>query len=646
MNNTQQQQPLCELEDFERAVYARDYEGATLLLIQALQGFEQKTWDLVTVSDAGVARNRRKSSAKQLLTRFCSAATALICDPNWQLNRQGFEYLLLYKRYLVTLFAATDFIDMRHCLEFIGERKSDSRVQYRNEGDFFKVILACTASTGRDLVNNLLAALPVELAYLFWLSLLDNEMVLSDDADQTRNDVLAFIDRFSNVMPSDTAIHRTVNTWMFLSYMNNPDKHRVKITLNKIIKNYCQKQGAKQPFISRQRTLKKRPILLVACERFTSNHAMFRCYGRAIAGLKEHFHLVLLSAEHRVDANSLKLFDEQVILPRETKIKQIKSVISQVLAIAPDIIYYPSLGMESWAVGLAQFRLAPIQMMTMGHPATSYSEHIDYLFAEASTLGDPNCVNETVLHVEDGTFALSMGSLTAKAESVIRRNPEVVRIAVPSIAYKLNPSVLNACQSIAEQCSRPVEFHFFPNLSGVNHLAIALRLEEIMPCVVHENMHYNNYMACLSQCDLVLSPFPFGNTNGFIDSARLALPIVCLDGPEAHSHTDYAFSERVGLPEFCRANSISDYVAAAVRLVDDDPLRVTISEQLQALDIDQLLFGAASEHKRKDMNDLFLWVYQQHEVIQAQGQHFWSVDDRLAFKPVVQATPAVSVSEA
>ena len=628
------------LEDFERAVYSRDYERATVLLIQSLAGFEQGTWDLVTIDARGVSRNRKSGSAKALLTRLCSAVTAFMCDPNLVLSRQGFELLLFYKRYLITVFAATDFADLRHCLEFIGHRKSDTNVSYSSDAELYKAILCSSATTGVDLINGLLQGLPLDLAFLFWLSLLDNEMVLTPDADSTRNQVIEHSSRFSSIIASDAAIHRVVNTWMFCSYMNNPRKHQIKIPLNKIIKNYCQANGAKQPFISSQRVLKNKPTLLVACERFNSGHAMFRCYGRAVASLKRDFKLVLLAAGNRVDRTSAEIFDETILLKKGEGVKAIKSTISKVIKLSPDMIYFPSLGMDAWVVALAQYRLAPIQMMTMGHPATSYCEHIDYLFAEASTLGDVRCVQETCLHVEDGTFAMSKGSLTYDAQANIRVNPEVIKVAVPSIAYKLNPSVLNACQEIVKRSNRPVEFHFFPNMTSVNHLAISLRLQEIMPCIVHENMHYNQYMATLNSCDMVLSPFPFGNTNGFIDSVRMALPIICLDGPEAHSRTDVALSQRFGLPEFCRTDTLEQYIDAAIKIIDDDEIRVGISNDLKEKDVDAILYHQTQANPCEDMIKMFNWVYRYHEVIGKQDKHLWTVAERLAFTPEIDVCPS------
>ncbi len=618
-----------DLEDLERAVYNRDYENATLLLLKALQGFEQKTWDFVTLQDDGGAiRNRNKSRSKILLTRFCAAATALLSDPGLVLSRGGFEYLMLFKRYLDTVFAATDFADMSHILALIGEKTADDKVSYKNESEFLKVMVACSANSGAEILTELLNALPKELAFLFWLSLLDNEMVLTETSDHARNSLLHHGEKFASIVPSDTAMIRLVNTWMFCSYMNNPEKHNIKIHLNKIVKNYCQKKGAKQPFISKERVLKDKPTILVVCERYTSDHAMYRCYGRAISKLNKYFKTVFMSLPKRFDKKSIADFDETVILENKGVVVDIKPIIGAIVKQAPDIIFYPSIGMEAWVVSCAQYRLAPIQMMTMGHPATSHCENIDYFVGEEGFTGDASRWSETGVEVKKGTLAFSLGSLNCDIYPHINKNPETLKIAVPSIAYKLNPAVLSICKYVYETSKKNVEFHFFPNMSGINYAAIKLRLTEILPCTVYENMPYKNYMAVLSNCDIAFSPFPFGNTNGFIDCARLAIPVICLDGPETHSHIDSELSSRIGLPEFCRANSIDEYNAAAIQLIENESLRIELSQYLLDKDIDQFLFDASNDDVVEDLAELCYWVYQNHEAIQAEDIQLWNVSDR------------------
>ena len=64
------------------------------------------------------------------------------------------------------------------------------------------------------------------------------------------------------------------------------------------------------------------------------------------------------------------------------------------------------------------------------------------------------------------------------------------------------------------------------------------------------------------------------NTFTVLDkSYDLGLPGVCLDGPESHAHTDGAIYARLGFPACLNARSIDDYVAQAVRLIDDGDWR-------------------------------------------------------------------------
>lgn len=631
------QDPECDLEHFERAVYARDYKKATDLLIQSLISIERRTWDLVVLGDEGAERSRNDRAGRKLLTRFCGAITTLFADPAYNLPRDKFELMVAFKRYLVTVFAATPYDDMVHLLDFIGTHGANGKVEYTSQSDFFKIIMACTASFGKEMVLELLRVLPKDLGFLLWLSLLDNEMVLTEEGNQIRAEALAFGERFESVIPSDTAVSRAINTWMFCSYLNVDNKHDVKKHLNNLIKRYAQKRGAKQPYVSQQRTLKdltqEKPVLLVIAERFTSNHAMYRCYGPLVESLSGKFKLVLLSIEKKVDEKSLAMFDQSIVLGKEDSIKNIKAFIGEVFKLKPDMIFYPSIGMETWSIGLAQYRLAPIQVMSLGHPATTHLDNIDYVITEESFIADPDTFSETVVALQDGAIAFTEGAQSAPVPAVINRCQNLVKIAVPSISYKLNSELLDACKAINEGSSRPVEFHFYPNMAGINYLSIRTQLQNILPCVVHESKSYEEYINSLNQCDLVLSPFPFGNTNGLVDSVRQGLPVVCRDGREAHSHYDSVLSKRVGLPEFCSAQTTQDYIAAAIKLVDDEDLRVQVSEGLLATDINSIVYGQHF-NTQADGVALFAWLYENHEAIAADGRHYWPVAERTAFNKV------------
>jgi predicted O-linked N-acetylglucosamine transferase (SPINDLY family) len=98
--------------------------------------------------------------------------------------------------------------------------------------------------------------------------------------------------------------------------------------------------------------------------------------------------------------------------------------------------------------------------------------------------------------------------------------------------------------------------------------------------VIHPIMPYQDYMARINECDLYLNPFPFGNTNGIVDVTALGLVGVCKTGPEVLEHIDEALFRRLGLPEWLIAETVDEYVQAAVRLMTDDELRLSLREGL------------------------------------------------------------------
>jgi predicted O-linked N-acetylglucosamine transferase (SPINDLY family) len=92
-----------------------------------------------------------------------------------------------------------------------------------------------------------------------------------------------------------------------------------------------------------------------------------------------------------------------------------------------------------------------------------------------------------------------------------------------------------------------------------------------------------------------VNPFPFGNTNGIVDTIRQGLPGTCMTGAEVHSHIDEALFKRLGMPSWTITKTIEEYVKAAVRLAEKPAEREKIARQLLKTDADALLFrGDAS----------------------------------------------------
>ena len=112
---------------------------------------------------------------------------------------------------------------------------------------------------------------------------------------------------------------------------------------------------------------------------------------------------------------------------------------------------------------------------------------------------------------------------------------------------------------------------------------------------IYAHQPYPDYLATFSRCDMFLSPFPFGNTNGITDAVTVGLPGVCKTGPEVFEHIDEALFRRVGLPDWSIAASVEGYVAAAIRLADDYAERAALYQRLERPERLNALFEGSPE---------------------------------------------------
>jgi hypothetical protein len=75
----------------------------------------------------------------------------------------------------------------------------------------------------------------------------------------------------------------------------------------------------------------------------------------------------------------------------------------------------------------------------------------------------------------------------------------------------------------------------------------------------------------------------------------------------------------------------NEYIAAALRVIDNDAERVALSRKILALDVESLISGDATTPLRTDVVDAMWWIYQHHEAIKASG--------RKVFRAAVRTRP-------
>jgi hypothetical protein len=174
-----------------------------------------------------------------------------------------------------------------------------------------------------------------------------------------------------------------------------------------------------------------------------------------------------------------------------------------------------------------------------------------------------------------------------------------------------------------------VEFHVFPNVSGLELLSTQRLFKRYLPgSIIYPIKRYNDYLADVNACDINLSPFPFGGLNGVVDSFRQGIPLITLEGPDLPARLDSMMLRRLGMPEWMIAQNEDEYIAAALRVIDNDAERVALSRKILALDVESVISGDATTPLRSDVVDAMWWIYQHHEAIKASGRKVFRAADR------------------
>lgn len=124
-----------------------------------------------------------------------------------------------------------------------------------------------------------------------------------------------------------------------------------------------------------------------------------------------------------------------------------------------------------------------------------------------------------------------------KVDYLFREEPEVVNIGIAATTMKLNPTFLETLRIIQDKAKVKIHFHFALGQSfGITHPYIKWFIEQHLgdSVTAHAHAPYNEYLNILRHCDMMLNPFPFGNTNGIIDMVTLGLVGVCKTGAETY----------------------------------------------------------------------------------------------------------------
>lgn len=588
------------LEAIEKAVYSRNYERAGVLFLESLRRLK------MGAEFVGYVPEPRMKGI--LYTRYCSAVVTLLADPNFKLSGPGFDHLAAEHAVTDLVFRASVYGSSDHMLPQMAANPTEtdrSKLKLEDGGALLKFLLTYSLRSAFGLNFEETFKRSPQITLPMWAGMSSALLTVAVQAFERREALLGMHDIFKDAKLVDGAMPTLSDAYMYCSYGVRPDKHAMKATVHRLFyKRLREHAPSKERLASRRAraleglTTGRKPRLLVAAEWWTSLHAMFRCYAPIIRQLRAHYYVIGMSRAIDTDEVAKQEFDEWHEVP--TKDVDLGKLIRDVDALEPDVIYYPSLGMALWWVALASLRMASVQVMTLGHPASSQSPAMDYVIAEPECIGDPALFTEEVIPIPFGSARFIMRADATFPEPEWDASPETVEVAVPAMLCKLNAPFMAVLRRIQETSKRKVRFHMFINMQGLNLFQAAREIREWLPdSRVYERSSYNEYLGHMRKCQLHLCTFPFGGTNSNIDSMLLGIPIVAMEGPQPHERFDAMMVRRAGLPEYLVAKSADDYVETAVRLIEGDDERNGLHDLLQATDLEALFFGEPPESDRE-----------------------------------------------
>ena len=608
------EEAVFSLDHFEQLVYTRQHVKACIQLITALALLRRQHGDLdKSFVASGMTGLPPAAQRQRFCTRLASAASSLFADPQFELPPACLGLFLALHEWLGLVFCATTFGNADHVARHLNPRGA-ADAQFL-AGDRFVEKLCVLYSTDSELELNFAAlwAYDKVLAAGLALALMSPVFNGSANAHLKREALIEWLPgklrQIDNLDDLPSAVLH--NAYMFCSYADTPRRHEIKRDINVLVRRKLAQMGLTDfsathlpavvlaggggagagagdaaPGSAKRGTRRgsgEKPLMMVVLEWFGGAHSIYRTHSRTLEAAREHFEVVGFGFGYAVDDAGRAVFDRFIELEKPDYIGECLKTLREFAATErPDVLYMPSVGMFVLTIFLSNLRVAPLQIAGLGHPATTHSDRIDRVSVEKNYVGNPSCFSEPLMTLpKDGQpYRPSVALPEIVAELAPLR--ERLQVMITASAMKINPCFLDACREIGVRAVTPVEFHFMTGVpAGLRLQRIRAVIGETLPhAVVHGFHDYARYMARVNEADLFLSPFPFGNTNGIVDALTLGLPGVCKRGPEVFERIDGALFERVGMPAWATADSVEDYVSAAVRMIDVHAERTALRQRL------------------------------------------------------------------
>jgi predicted O-linked N-acetylglucosamine transferase (SPINDLY family) len=335
------------------------------------------------------------------------------------------------------------------------------------------------------------------------------------------------------------------------------------------------------------------PIRVGVVSQFFRNHSVWNAIVKGWFQRLDPKRFELLAFSLGIDEDHETQFAKSRASHFEQGVRGLRQWVDAITRQRPDVLIYPEIGMDASTVKLASLRLAPVQVATWGHPETTGLPTMDY-YLSAEDL-EPADAQE---NYTERLVALPHLGCCSQPSRIVAAKPDLAGLGIdaesplllcPGAPFKYAPQHDRVLVEIARRlggCRFIFFMHFNPSLSD----KLRRRLEAVF---ARNGLDFDDFVAfvpwqrgpqfCgwLRRADVFLDSIGFSGYNTAMLAVECGLPIVTREGRFMRGRLASGILKRMGLSDLV-AQTEEDYVALAVKLVQDTGYRKRVGERIEA----------------------------------------------------------------
>lgn len=375
-----------------------------------------------------------------------------------------------------------------------------------------------------------------------------------------------------------------------LAYYDGNHRHRLEAISLLFRKTYPDLNYISPNIHKKTGTKLKIGIATAFLDRF---HAISFCYASLIKSLSAEYDLVYFRLPAQKD---MPYIDSNLGLKKTLDlshdIKRNRQIIDSQQV---DILWYLDINMSPDTYFLAHSKLAPIQLVSAGHPCTTGISTIDYFISSQHLEPDNPQDFYTEKMIQLPTLPMiyqdcDIGIIESKRKAFDLPEDKNIYFCAQTL-FKVHPKMDQIFKGILEQDSNALILFSYAGTPLATQLQERLRknlgdLAErclFIPPVVQHLFFY-----LLASVDVILDTTPFGSGNTLCQSLAVGTPTVCFDLKDLRGAGAPGIYRLMGI-EDTTVSSVSQYIDCAIKIANTPEFRHNL--QTRILENKHKIFG-------------------------------------------------------